>query len=126
MSTLGTHTDAAVAFLEAAAAGDARAAFNRHTAPGFRHHNPYFASDAESLLAALDENAKRHPSKVLEVQRTLEDGDFVAVHSCVRVDGGQRPVALVHIFRFEGERIAELWDLSQEEPADSPNELGMF
>jgi hypothetical protein len=29
-------------------------------------------------------------------------------------------------FRFEGDRIAELWDVGQVAPADSPNEYGMF
>jgi len=32
----------------------------------------------------------------------------------------------VHIFRFEGERIAELWDLGQPVPDGSPNEDGML
>jgi predicted SnoaL-like aldol condensation-catalyzing enzyme len=35
-------------------------------------------------------------------------------------------VALVHIFRFEGNLIAELWDIGQAAPENSPNEYGMF
>ncbi len=34
--------------------------------------------------------------------------------------------ALVHIFRFKEDRVAELWDIAQPVPADSPNEHGMF
>jgi hypothetical protein len=32
----------------------------------------------------------------------------------------------VHILRFENSRIAEMWDIAQEIPPDSPNALGMF
>ena len=35
-------------------------------------------------------------------------------------------MAVVHIFRFEGGRIAELWDLGMPIPEDSVNENGMF
>ena len=35
-------------------------------------------------------------------------------------------LALVHIFRFEGHRVAELWDIGQAAPDNSPNENGMF
>ena len=50
----------------------------------------------------------------------------MAVHSHVRLNPSELGVALVHIFRFEGDRIAELWDLGQPVPKDSPNEYGMF
>jgi len=32
----------------------------------------------------------------------------------------------VHIFRFKGGRIAELWDIGVQEPEDSPNQHGLF
>jgi hypothetical protein len=32
----------------------------------------------------------------------------------------------VHIFRFAGDRVVELWDVAQPLPADSPNENGAF
>lgn len=34
--------------------------------------------------------------------------------------------AVVHIFRFEKGKIAELWDLGQEIMANSANENGVF
>jgi predicted SnoaL-like aldol condensation-catalyzing enzyme len=34
--------------------------------------------------------------------------------------------ALVHIFRFHGGEILELWDIAQAVPKDCPNENGMF
>jgi predicted SnoaL-like aldol condensation-catalyzing enzyme len=123
---MGNNKDIAVEFLQLAASGRARQAFERHAARGFRHHNPHFSGEAEPLMLAMDENAREHPDKALEVKRVLADGDLVAVHSHVRHDREEPGFALVHIFRFEGGKIAELWDLAQEIPADSPNRNGMF
>src|SRR5262245_14228020 len=94
-------------FLHAAASGKVREAYRAHVAPGFRHHNPYFEGDAESLMRAMEENAKRFPQKTLTVHHALEDGDLVAVHAHVHMTPGDRGVGLVHIFRFEGPLIAE-------------------
>lgn len=117
---------AATEFLRLVACGEASRAYRLYAAPDFRHHNPYFRGDAQSLLKAMDENAAQHPDKKLEVKRVLQDGDLVAVHGHVRHTPDERGFALVHIFRFSGDRIAELWDIAQEVPADSPNEFGMF
>ncbi|GAB3389115.1 nuclear transport factor 2 family protein [Lysobacter fragariae] len=113
-------------FLQLAAAGHAHEAFALYAGPHFRHHNPWFPGDAQSLMVAMDENAARNPDKVLDIQRTLEDGDLVAVHSHVRQAPDDRGAAVVHLFRFEGGKVVELWDLGQPVPEASPNEHGMF
>lgn len=121
-----TLKDAAVEFLTLAAAGKVSEAYERHVAAGFRHHNPYFRGDAASLKEAMRENATANPDKVLEVQRALQDGHEVAVFSRVRQRPGDAGAAVVHIFRFEGTRIVELWDVGQAVPESSLNENGMF
>lgn len=126
VATAQAQKEAAVDFLQLVASGKVREAYRRYVGPELRHHNAYFRSDAESLRAAMEENAAKNPNKVLEVQRALQDGDLVAVHSRIRQQPGDRGAAVVHIFRFQGDRIAELWDVGQEVPESSPNELGMF
>jgi len=121
-----SRKDIALSFLRAAAAGSVREAYQKHVAPNFRHHNAYFPGDADSLMRGMEENAAKNPTKVLEVQRALEDSDFVAVHSRLRMKPGDRGVAVVHIFRFQGDCIVELWDVGQPVPESSPNENGMF
>ena len=74
----------------------------------------------------MEANAASNPDKVLEVQRALQDGDLVAVHSRVQQNPSDRGVAVVHIFRFQGPLIAELWDVAQAVPENSPNEHGVF
>jgi predicted SnoaL-like aldol condensation-catalyzing enzyme len=34
--------------------------------------------------------------------------------------------AVVHIFRFEGDRIVEMWDVAMAQPQQVLNENGMF
>ena len=117
--------EAAIDFLTLCAAGDVRAAYARYVGPGFRHHNPHFRSDRASLLEAMEQSAADEPNKSFDVRQAIATGDTVAVLSHLRRAGGPE-YAVVHFLRFDGDRIVELWDLSQEIPRDSPNELGMF
>lgn len=121
-----SHKDAAVEFLTLVASGSVRDAYERHVGPGFRHHNPHFRGDAASLMEAMEHNALASPNKSLDVQRALQEGDCVAIFSHVRQSPGDLGAAVVHIFRFEGDRIAELWDIGQPVPEDAVNENGMF
>ena len=120
-----SRKEVAISFLEQAATGKLDEAYS-HVSSGFRHHNPYFAGDAESLKQGMAEAHKQFPNATLEVQHGWEDGDLVAVHSRVSHAPDTPDIAGVHIFRFEGDRIAELWDVGMEAPKDSPNENGMF
>ncbi len=116
----------AVDFLKRSSSGRAKDAMQRYATPDFVHHNPHFAADGASLAEAMEANARANPAKLLDVQRTVAEGALVVVHSKVRQRPDDGPVATVHIFRFEDGRIAELWDVAQAEPPDSPNLSGMF
>jgi predicted SnoaL-like aldol condensation-catalyzing enzyme len=35
-------------------------------------------------------------------------------------------IAVVHLFRFEAGKIAELWDVGQAQPEQMVNQIGMF
>jgi predicted SnoaL-like aldol condensation-catalyzing enzyme len=120
------NPDIAVTFLRMCARGEVRDAYERHVAAGFVHHNAWFPGDRESLLLAMEKSAATEPNKAFEPMQVVDGGDRVAVLSrLVRADAGAE-MAVVHILRFEGGRIVELWDLGQEIPKDSPNALGMF
>ena len=121
-----THKDSALAFLKLCASGKPREAFQKYTAPNIRHHNAYFAGNAEALIGGMEESAKAHPRTALEEKQIIEEGDRVAVFSHVHMEPGDRGVAVVHIMRFKGEKIVEFWDVGQPVPENSPNELGVF
>jgi predicted SnoaL-like aldol condensation-catalyzing enzyme len=124
-ASIHTRKEAALTFLRLASEGKVNEAFER-IAPGFRHHSPSFEGDAEALKAGMAASARDNPLQALDVQHALEDGDLVAVHSHFRQQPGERGAAVVHIFRFRGDKLIELWDLGQSVPADSPNGNGMF
>jgi predicted SnoaL-like aldol condensation-catalyzing enzyme len=121
-----TKKERAISFLRLASSGNVREAYQTYVHPDFRHHNPYFPGDRAALLAGMEENAATFPQKEFEAVRALEDGDLVAVHGRVRLTPSSPWIALIHIFRFEGNQIIEEWEASQEVPKDSPNQNGVF
>jgi len=94
--------------------------------PGGVHHNVYFARGWDALLTAMEEAAKEAPNTSLDVKHVLSDGDLVAVHSHVVHKSGDPGFAVVHMFRFEDDRIAEMWDVGISIPPESPNADGAF
>jgi predicted SnoaL-like aldol condensation-catalyzing enzyme len=70
---------------------------------------------------------EKSPNKLIDVKQVFEDGDFVITHSLVvRGNPSDPDVAVVHIFKFRGEKVVELWDLVQLLDRNSPNENGAF
>ena len=124
---MSKHKEAAKSFLEMAGSGEVQEAYDRYVAPSFIHHNQYFKGDRQSLLTAMQEASQTTPNKSIEVKQIYEDGDTVITHSLVtRQDPKAPTIAVVHIFRFDQDRVAELWDLGQPISRDSPNVNGVF
>jgi predicted SnoaL-like aldol condensation-catalyzing enzyme len=121
-----TKKEIAQDFLKLAAKGLSRKAFELYVGDNFKHHNAYFKGDGSTLMTAMEENAQYNPNKIFEIQRSLEDGNLVAVHSRVQLTQGDIEMAVIHILKFEQDKIVELWDFGQPVPADIVNENGMF
>ena len=121
-----SHADIATSFLRMCARGEVREAYDRYVSQDFVHHNAWFAGDRESLLRAMEESAAKEPNKSFEVRQVIDGGDKVAVLSHLKRAEANLEYAVVHIARIVDGKIVELWDLGQEIPKDSPNELGMF
>ena len=121
-----SKTDIATEFLELCAGGRVREAYEKHVAADFRHHNAWFPGDRQSLLDGMEQSAQAEPNKSFTVMQAIESGDRVALLSRLRRERADVEMAVVHILRFEGDRIVEMWDVGQEIPKDSPNALGMF
>lgn len=121
------HKERAQAFLQLAATGKIQEAYAEYVLPEFIHHNQYFKGDRESLMMAMEQAHKSSPNKKFEVRQIFEDGDFVITHSQVsRAEETALQIAVVHIFKFKKNKIAELWDLGQQISKDSPNQNGVF
>ncbi|WP_400243731.1 hypothetical protein AB3U99_21225 [Niallia sp. JL1B1071] len=77
-------------------------------------------------MIAMEANAVQSPHKNLEVKLTIQEEDIVGVYCHIKQHPEDLGGAVVHIFRFQNDQIAELWDISQHVPKDSPNKNGMF
>lgn len=116
----------ALDFLEAARTGRPADELQAYFTADARHHNAYFPAGIQALTEAMVQAAEDQPEHSLDVKNVIAEDDLVAVHSHFQRDPSDRGAAVVHIFRFEGDRIAEFWDFGQMVPEDMPNADGMF
>jgi len=121
-----SHREIATSFLKLVATGKVREGYSKYVSPNFRHHNAYFRGDRESLMLAMEESAAENPDTTLEVKLVLEDGDIVATYSHVKHNPKELGFAVVHIFRFEGDRIVEMWDIGQTIPRTLQTKMECF
>ena len=56
----------------------------------------------------------------------IAEGDFVVTHVLITTDEKDRGTVAMDIFRLEGGKIVEHWDVVQPMPEKSANENGMF
>jgi predicted SnoaL-like aldol condensation-catalyzing enzyme len=116
----------AVQFLQLVVAGQIDKAYRKYVDLGGKHHNPFFPAGFPALKKAMIENQAQFPGKQLTVKHMLGDGDLIAVHSHIVLRPGETGMVVVHLFRFHGEKIVEMWGCGQPLPADSPNADGAF
>lgn len=102
-------------------------------APGCITHNPYFTGDINTLTDAMieanKEGKEQFPNAEFVIRHVIADGDMVAVHTDLlgdRSDPGQGGLRQMHLFRFEGNKIIEYWDITQQVTPDMPNAAGAF
>jgi len=119
-----SRKEIATSFLNMVGFGKVQGGYDKFVAPEFIHHNQYFKGDRQSLLDAMAEAHKAQPNKAIEVKSIYEDGDTVITHSLVKKENVD--ITVVHIYRFKGDKIVELWDLGQVIDKNSPNENGAF
>ena len=124
--TTPSKKDMAAEFLTMCASGEVREAYKRYVRENFKHHNPYCPCDRRSLMEAMEKSSAEDPNKSFQIRKVIESADTVAVFSRLQRSKVDLGYAVVHILKFDGEKIAEMWDVSQEIPKESPNELGMF
>lgn len=113
-------------FLKTVILGNIREAYTKYVDQSLRHHNPYFPGNTEALIKGMEENHTAYPNKTLEIKHLIAEKDLVVAHSHLRLKPKDIGIITVHIFRFQNNRIAELWDVGQPIPEDVPNKNGIF
>lgn len=113
-------------FLTKCAFGNSREAFQLYVAENCIHHNPYFKSEMEALMIAMEDGSKVNPNKLFDIKLVIQEGNFVSVHSRIVQEKEDVEYAVVHILKFQDQKIIELWDVIQNVPEELINVNGMF
>jgi len=74
----------ALSFFDLVVTGKIREWFDEYTNEDLIHHNQYFKGDRETLILAIEEDARANPNKQVEVKMSLEDGNLVSTFSHVQ------------------------------------------
>jgi predicted SnoaL-like aldol condensation-catalyzing enzyme len=105
---------------------DPAAAADRFLGETYVQHNPQAPDGPEGFKAALSAIFAQAPELSLELKRVVAEGDLVVLHSHMRMAAGDPGFAVVDVFRVEGARIVEHWDVVQPVPEQSANDNTMF
>jgi predicted SnoaL-like aldol condensation-catalyzing enzyme len=125
-SSIQSRKQAAVDFLRLVVAGRIDQAYGKYIDMRGKHHNPFFPAGFPALQKGMKENHEQFPNKQIIPKNVLGDGDLVVVHSHLIMNHGESGMSVVHVFRFQADKVVELWDCGQAIPADSPNKDGAF
>jgi predicted SnoaL-like aldol condensation-catalyzing enzyme len=107
-----------------------RSSFEKWVDPGYIQHNPFAATGRDAAIAFLEPFVANNPSQKTKIHRIIADGNMVAVHSHGWNEEGdaaaKRGFAVVDIFRVEGCRVMEHWDVLSPVPETAANTNTMF
>ena len=92
-----------------------RDGFDRYVGPGFMQHSATLPDERDATIALLTRMlTSEYPASRLTVERTVAQGDLVAVQALWRPRPAEaHSVARVDIYRLLGGRIVEHWDVTQ-------------
>lgn len=99
---------------------------DRYMHRGYVQHSALAATGPEGLKSFLDEQHALFPNARIDLKRSFVDGDHVTCHYHVKRFAKDPGLAVIDIFRVDGDRIAEHWEAVQEIPASIPHDNGMF
>lgn len=103
-----------------------RKAFEDWVRPDYIQHKPSLPDGREPVIKFLERLLERFPDRTFTIHRIIASDDLVAVHYHSQATREDRGFAVVDIFRVEGCRMVEHWDVVQPVPEESANDNTMF
>src|SRR5208337_4306291 len=89
-------------------------AFRLYAVPTYRQHNPLIEDGMEGVKKFVTWIMSNHPDARGEIKRVFADGDHVILNSHWHgLSDNPRGEAVVDIFRLEGGKVLEHWDVIQ-------------
>ena len=101
------------------------AAIDEYVGP-YKQHNPKAGDGPEGLKGYIGYLRENSPKSHSEIKKVFADGDYVILHVHAVREPGARGLAIIDIFKVDGGRIVEHWDVIQEIPEKAANNNGMF
>ena len=92
----------------------------------YTQHNPLAADGTEGLKNYLQYMRDNFPLAHSEIKKVFAEGDYVVLHVHSKLVPDSRGRAIVDIFKLEGGKVVEHWDVIQEIPEKAANDNGMF
>jgi predicted SnoaL-like aldol condensation-catalyzing enzyme len=99
-------------------------AVDKYVGDNYIQHNPAVADGKEALKAALQVWFKDAPKENIDIRHIGADGNFVYIHT--KSKQGNKTISVIDIFRIDGGKVVEHWDVMQEVPAKAANDHPMF
>jgi predicted SnoaL-like aldol condensation-catalyzing enzyme len=101
-------------------------AIARYMGPTYRQHNPGVGDGVESFRGFFRAFFAERPQASFDIKRVFCEGSFVTVHAHWKEHPGDRGQAVMDIFRVEGGRVVEHWDVMQPIPETLAHGNTMF
>ncbi len=102
------------------------AAVEKYVGGSYIQHNPMVADGSLPFIDFVNGYAQKFPHLKVDIKRVIAEGDFVVTHVLITTDEKDRGTVAMDIFRLEGGKIVEHWDVMQPMPEKPANENGMF
>ncbi len=97
-----------------------------HLDARYVEHSPNIADGPQGFVDFYTKFCKAHPNFRIEVKRLFIEGDMVAAHVLAHQGPAPNGEAVVDIFRLEGGKIAEHWEVTRPIPDSAANPNSMF
>jgi predicted SnoaL-like aldol condensation-catalyzing enzyme len=99
---------------------------DHYISPNYIQHSSLAPPGRDALKQFLDMIRVQSPHARSDIKRAFVDGDFVICHVHVMRHPGDPGLAVVDIFRVEGQYIVEHWDVLMEIPGKPVNTNPIF
>ncbi|HWK45588.1 MAG TPA: nuclear transport factor 2 family protein [Stellaceae bacterium] len=123
---MAANKAAVVAFYQAALNDKDFDKAQQYLGARYTQHNPTAEDGPEGLRKFIGFLKSKFPMSHNDIRQVFVDGDYVVLHVLAVREPTGKGRAIVDIFKLDGGKIVEHWDVIQEVPDTAANPNGMF